>query len=187
MQNEVWKDIEGYVGLYQVSNCGNVRSLDRYITVKSSKEYIRHKKGIMLNPTEDKDGYLIVTLLNKKHRVSRLVAKAFIDNPNNYEQVNHISGNKKDNSVENLEWCNNAYNQEHAYKIGLKRTHKFAKIDKKTNKIISLYNSLNDAVFDNKHSDASTVIKVCRGKRNEHCGFKWKYATEDMKVGDYCY
>lgn len=184
MQNEIWKDIRGYVGLYQVSNLGRVRSLDRYIEVNSRKPYTRHKRGQILKPTPDKDGYLIVGLCKKKCRVSRITATEFINNPNNYEQVNHKNGDKEDNSVENLEWCSNKYNQEHAYAIGLKKTLKFARIDKQSSKVINIYDSLKEAVSDNLNSDASTIVKVCRGKRNEHCGYRWVYATEDMKVGD---
>ena len=61
---------------------------------------------------------------------------------------------------------------------------KFARIDKQSSKVINIYDSLKEAVSDNLNSDASTIVKVCRGKRNEHCGYRWVYATEDMKVGD---
>lgn len=185
MLNEIWKDIDGYVGYYQVSNRGRVRSLDREIQVFSKIPYLRFQKGIVLSPSKDKDGYLIVDLSGKKFRVSRLVASAFIDNPNKYEQVNHIDGNKANNAIENLEWCDNDYNQAHAYKIGLKKTKHFAQIDKETNLIIHIFNSLKEATQDIPHSDPSTLIKVCLGKRSVHCGYKWAYATEDMKVGDY--
>ena len=102
---EVWKDIKGYEGLYQVSNLGNVMSL-HYRGTKNKKQ--------LLKPAKDKDGYLSIALYKdgktKQYRVHRLVASAFIPNPNNYSQVNHINEIKDDNRVENLEWCTAKYN-----------------------------------------------------------------------------
>lgn len=184
MPTEIWKDIDGYVGQYQVSNYGRVRSLDRDIVIRSCSNYTRHVKGRILALTKDKDGYLIVGLGKERRRVSRIVAQAFIDNPKNYEQVNHINGIKEDNSVWNLEWCTNTYNQEHAYLIGLKKTKLYAKVDPHSKRIVQIYKSLNEAVENTDNSDPSTLVKVCRNKRNEHCGFKWIYATDKMKVGD---
>lgn len=184
MAVEIWKDIDDYEGIYQVSNFGRLKRLERNVVVNSSKAYIRHLKEMILSPTKDKDGYLIANLGKEKRRLGRVVAQAFIPNPNNYEQVNHINGIKEDNSANNLEWCTNIYNQEHAYRIGLKKTRLFAKIDKQSNKIVRIFKSLNDVILHTQNSDPSTIIKVCKGKRNEHCGYKWIYATADMKIGD---
>ena len=116
MQEEVWKDIAGYEGKYQVSNLGRVRSLQYHNT-----------KGIVrigyLKPATDGCGYLRCTLSKNNKlttfKVHRLVASAFIDNPNNLPQVNHKDGDKQNNNVDNLEWCNNSQNQLHAYANGL--------------------------------------------------------------------
>lgn len=119
-EKEIWKDIAGYEGKYQVSNLGNVRSLQYH-----------NAKGIMrigyLKPAVDNKGYLRCALSKenklKTFKVHRLVASAFIDNPDNLPQINHKDGNKLNNHVENLEWCNNSQNQLHAYATGLNPRH----------------------------------------------------------------
>lgn len=117
---EIWKDIEGYEGMYQVSNLGRVRSL-KY----------RDKKNIhILKGGTDKRGYKLIGLYfkeRKTYKVHRLVAEAFIPNPNNLPQVNHIDGNPSNNIITNLEWCDSTYNAIHAYKTGLHKSNKVGK------------------------------------------------------------
>lgn len=105
---EVWKNIDGYNGMYQVSNLGRVRSF------KSN----RSKHGHIMSLTISKRGYVRVTLYNggRKHcTVHRLVAKAFIPNLENKSEVNHIDGDKNNNRVDNLEWSTRSENMTHAY------------------------------------------------------------------------
>ena len=108
IEEEIWKDIEGYEGLYQVSNWGRVKSLDRFITHKNGKKFFL--RGKILKTRPDKDGYRLVSLyLNgkkKDSKVHRLVATAFIvnDDPIKKTQVNHLDESKDNNHVENLEW-----------------------------------------------------------------------------------
>lgn len=114
---EIYRPVIGYEGLYEVSNMGNIRSVDRVVVEKTGK--INALKGLALKKCRHKDGYLHVTLckncVQKKVLIHRLVCQAFLDNPNEYDQVNHLNGRKDDNRLENLEWCNNSINQIHAF------------------------------------------------------------------------
>lgn len=113
---EVWKDIKDYEGLYQVSNLGNVRSLDREVK-DTTKNRIQHIKGKILKLTDNGKGYKLVFLNKDRNRenkyVHRLVAETFIPNPNNLKEVNHKNLNKNDNSVHNLEWITSIDNKRH--------------------------------------------------------------------------
>lgn len=121
---EIWKDVLGYKG-YQVSNIGRVKRLPHWIDVGLNNVKRAFRKEKILKQSCDTPGYYQVWLyLNKKRkgfRVHKLVAQAFIPNPQNKPQVNHIDGNKLNNKVDNLEWCTNAENQIHVYKIGLQK------------------------------------------------------------------
>jgi hypothetical protein len=118
---EVWKDIIGYDGLYQVSNFGNVRSLDRLIDGRNGRFYMR--KGSNLSTNTSGNNYVHVLLrINNKSKpfsVHRLVASHFIDNADNLPEVNHKDEIRKNNHVDNLEWCTRKYNVN--YGTGIER------------------------------------------------------------------
>lgn len=154
MENyEIWKDCKGYEGLYQVSNLGRVWNvkLQRYL------------KG-----SYDKDGYIRVHLTakngkTKSEKIHRLVALAFLDNPNNYPVVNHKDENKQNNRVENLEWCSTKYNN--IYSKGK------AVLCVELNKIFDCSQSAGKELG----IDASDIRKCCKGQRLTCGGYHWEY------------
>ncbi len=119
MIKELWKDVIDYEGLYKVSNIGRVRSVERYVKQHRGQQL---KKGKILKLGIDRGGYVTVKLSkdNKGRRptVHRLVSQAFITNPDNKPEVNHIDGNKSNNHVYNLEWCTRSENMKHCWNIG---------------------------------------------------------------------
>lgn len=124
---EIWKDVRGYEGLYQVSNLGRVKSLERQVKLR---QYTKNLPEKNMKLTLNKRGYLYVHLCKngkyQGYRVHRLVAMAFIPNPHNKPQVNHIDRNVLNNSVDNLEWCTNAENMKHASATGFRKVKKNA-------------------------------------------------------------
>ena len=119
---EIWKDITGYEGYYQVSNFGNVKSLDRIIYISNIP---RKRKSMLLKAKISGSGYYQVCLQKESIRlyplVHRLVAETFLHKDKNKLYVNHIDGSKINNNVDNLEWVTQSENQLHAYKIGLQK------------------------------------------------------------------
>lgn len=181
---EIWKDIKGYEGLYQVSNLGRVRSFPRRGT-HTNKIHI-------LKPGINHKGYLQVGLVNKgkshSYKVHRLVADAFIQNLNRKEQVNHINGVKTDNRVENLEWCTNKENMKHAWKMGLRSKEKTYYHGKEHCNSVSIEQYTLNGEFIKKWYcvrdvertlgfDNRNLCACCRGKRPTAYGYKWKYAS----------
>lgn len=183
--NERWKDIPGYEGMYQVSNLGRVKSMARVIC--NGKGYYLSKEKI-LKPNVLAKGYLQVELQKNRKRhclqVHRIVAATFIDNPHKdlYNQVNHLNGNKQDNRVWNLEWCNNSINQLHAWRIGLQTIS--GKAGRPRRKVI-LSKDGNDLIF-NCVADASRFLgkgtranlnKVLHKEKHYHTikGYKANY------------
>lgn len=123
---EVWKDIRGYEGLYQVSNLGRVRSLERVITYiqtnqhdKIGKEVHQKLPGRMLSPRKLPSGYLRVQLMNKDYYIHRLVCSNFIRPLKPKEEINHKDGNKQNNQIDNLEIVDRVTNHNHACNTGL--------------------------------------------------------------------
>ena len=116
---EVWKDIVGYEGKYQVSNLGYIKSLEMW----TGDKYIKRDK--ILRGSLSNNGYLYVSLCKggkaKKYKVNRLVAQAFIENPYNLPITNHIDGDKTNNCVDNLEWTTQSENLKHSYRTGLRK------------------------------------------------------------------
>lgn len=121
---EEWRPVKNYEGLYEVSNLGRVRSLDKTVRAQSG---VRVIKGRTMRLKVERSGYLRVMLVSKvgqkgkTHYAHRLVALSFLSKKEKKDEVNHIDGNKKNNILSNLEWCTRSENELHAYKTGLSR------------------------------------------------------------------
>ena len=178
---EIWKDIAGYEGIYQVSNLGNVRSLDRYIiNSKGSKCFL---KGKLMKLNKSGGGYVCINLTKngkvKGHFVHRLVAQAFIPNPHNLLQINHIDECITNNCVDNLEWCNSYYNTHYGtrnQRLQEKRHYHYykrledGKIFKGMREVVEDVKSrgLSDAKYHTLLSSLSNSIKLHRAFHKEH-------------------
>lgn len=183
---EIWKDVQGYEGYYQVSNFGRFRSLDRVVI---HGNYELELKGKIFKGRDNKRGYLLVSLCKDNNTLNsyihRLVATLYVSNPYNKKEVNHIDGNKLNNHYLNLEWCTRSDNLKHAYDNGLKQGYwKGKKGNVTNNKPISKY-SLNNIYICGylsateacrKTGIARTSITSCATGNNKTAGgYIWKY------------
>lgn len=175
---ELWKDIPNFEGLYQVSNLGNIKSLNRKVNGRWGKTKVKEK---ILIPANDKDGYKIVTLCKngkqKTFKIHRIVAEIFLDNPNSYKCINHKDENKQNNCVENLEWCTFKYNANYGTCIK-RRVKKMSKVvlqyDLNKN-FIAKYRSVNEA---HKKTNVFHIYDCCNGKLKTAGGYIWRYINE---------
>lgn len=184
MKREIWKEvpIRGYEA-YEVSTMGNVRHNGKTMVTQIN---VRTKR-----PT-------IALCKNGKHKkflVHRLVAMAFIENPNGYTDVNHIDGNKQNNLVENLEWCSHSYNLKHAWKCGLKvttdkmreawhnigvNTKNLRHIRKpvacyKNGKKVKEFKDIHEAFRFLGATVCGSISACCKGKQKSYYGYTWRY------------
>ena len=180
---EVWKDIEGYEGLYQISNLGNVKSMNY-----RGQGYEKN-----LTPKKNNYGRLWVELRKdgekKQFLIHRLVGFAFIPNPDNLPQINHMDENPQNNCVDNLEWCTGLYNVRYYFERhpGVARERKTPlrrkrKIDKPiaqmsiTGEAIKIWRDVSTIVHETGYSQWS-ITQCCDNNRHTAYGFKWQYAT----------
>lgn len=173
MENkEIWKNIKDYPN-YQVSNMGRVKSL--------SNNKTRKEKILKLH--SDRNGYLFLSLSKdgkyKNIRIHRLVATAFIPNPNNLPEVNHRNEDKTDNRVENLEYCNRKYNIN--YGTRTEKTQKPVLQFSKENNFIKKWNSATD-VERELCFNKSSICMCCKGKRKSVGGYVWGYADDYERI-----
>lgn len=171
---EIWKDVKESNGLYQISNLGRLKS---FVKWRGSNERIR-KSYI------SKNGYLYINLLNLTTPLHRLIAIAFIPNPENKPTVNHIDGNKLNNNIDNLEWNTYSENNQHAYDNNLttngllgktgylcKNSKEVEQITKEGD-IIAIFGSCEEA---NRLTGIFHISAVCRGERQNAGGYIWQY------------
>ena len=186
---EVWRDIKGYEGCYQVSNLGRVKSLDR-VDRNGCK-----RNGLIKKPQDNGNGYQYIQLKKdakyKNFYVHRLVAIYFINEITGKEYVNHKDGNKKNNRFDNLEWCTESENMQHAYETGLnipmniKELHEARDAYHKKNAKVVIQKDANGTVINTYESVKATHVAIKRkntGFINRACkngcmayGYFWEY------------
>lgn len=195
---ETWKDIAGYEGLYQVSDLGNIRIMDRMRRGRVGNYYF--KTGGIKKTHLNHEGYVRTGLTNSDglsatHTVHRLVGLAFVDNPLGLPELNHINGIKTDNRAVNLEWCTASENQLHAFRTGLKEnkrgvTGKGVSNSKqieqydKAGKLIKTW----DCIYDVKRAgivgNPTKISLVANGKLPHYKGFIWKYVPDASSLSE---
>ena len=180
MEKEIWKDIEGYEGLYKVSNIGRVKSVERMKW--NGKGYHKIPERI-LKAGDNGKGYLYITLCKdgtrKNYTVHQLVGNAFLSNPQGYKELNHIDEDKTNNRADNLEWCSRSYNNTYngkAKKVAEKLSKPVIAIDVRTGLILEFASS-REAERETGIPHSS-IIQCCKGKMNSARGFYWMYAIK---------
>ena len=172
--DEIWRDIKGFEGYYQVSNLGRIRGTDRIVGHRQGKT--RLWRGNIKIPTTTQTGYLKVRLFKNgksvTREVQRFVAEAFIDNPMNKGQVNHIDGNKKNNRVDNLEWVTPRENVMHSFYVLEHGLQKVAQYDLNGNYIRS-FKSVKEAGETTGIARCS-ISNVAHGRRNKAGNYIWR-------------
>ena len=191
---EEWRDIAGYEGYYQVSSLGRVMSMERWVQDRLGMKAPYRIPPKILKPKRAYNGYLFVHLSKEGHahpyRIHRMVAEAFIPNPDGLPTINHKDENKENNHVDNLEWCSIAYNN--SYGTRLQRTatqpHNHAVVMLDMNgKQLRRFQSLNEAARHfiaegisvvSKKVTANNIRMVCQHRHKTAYGYRWEFADE---------
>lgn len=166
IENEVWKDIDGYEGIYQISNLGRVKN----VTTNHIKTTFESNNGYLRVRLYKQDG-------GKNFSIHRLVAKSFISNPNCFKEVNHKDENVLNNTVQNLEWCSRTYNNNYGdrnRKVSEKLSIPIVRISQTGD--ISKYTSMHEASIKTGLS-LSHICNLCSGRRKQG-GYVWKRCLE---------
>lgn len=158
---EIWRDVVGYEGLYEVSTKGRVRN---------------KKTNRILGGAYNQFGYKRIILKGKKYLIHRLVALAFIPNPQNLPYINHIDENKNNNDISNLEWVSASYNV--SYSIH-NQSCKIKQLDKCGN-LIKIWDSIKQIGRETDYHQGN-IINCCKGKRRSAYGYCWQYANPESQ------
>ena len=172
--DEIWKDIKGYEGYYQVSSLGNIKSKERIVSHNNETGAKRHVKERIMKPAVNRKGGYVTIVLSKNrkqlsHRVNRLVAKAFLDNPKNFPEVHHMDHNKLNNKLDNLKWVSHSDNLKECFDKGF---HSGVRpVGCYSNGIlVKKYSSVSEAA-----KDYSNVQRALRKIIKPKSGYDWVY------------
>lgn len=183
---EIWRDVVGYEGQYLISSLGRIKGIDR---IARRGNFSVRVPGLIKKVSINNRGYYSITLCkDARYRhfvIHKLVAQAFIPNPENKEYINHKDGNKLNNNINNLEWCTVSENNQHAYDIGLKVGAALGKFgaDNPSSKPVLLIARDNKIIeFAGIHEaaratglNASSICAALRGRAESCGGYKWEY------------
>lgn len=183
MEQEIWRDIVGFEGSYQVSNFGRVKSVNRFVTYINGRVHIVEEKILKLRHTRRGYAHICLVDANKKKynkSVHRLVAQAFIPNLNNLPQVNHLNEIRKDNNVANLEWCSAEYNLNYGNRNRLASETLGKDVIQLTmnGEFICRHSGTRNAARSLKlNPNSGANIAACaHHRRNSAYGYKWEWA-----------
>lgn len=186
MKNEVWKDVPNYEGIYKASNFGRIKMVKRTLTDSLGKKI--NKKEHILKPRTGNRYYMIALYKNGKREdllLHRLIAQTFIPNPENKPFVNHKDENCFNNCSDNLMWCTQKENMN--WGTINERMSKNSKSKRKVNQydmdgnFIKQWDCMTDFYKSKGLKLKTGIIECCKGRRQSHMGYKWKYADEDCK------
>ena len=191
---EEYRDIKGFEGYYQVSNLGIVKSLERKVWCGRGRGYYKTIPEKILKAGDDGSGYLQVVLCkggkDKPCKVHRLVAEAFLENPDNLPDINHIDENSHNNNVNNLEWCTRKYNINYGtrnIRAGKSNSKANTNNPKLSIAVISI-NKISGLITEFPSTmeaervlgiDHSHIVKCCKGRQKSAGGFYWMYADQE--------
>lgn len=181
-----WRDVKDYEGLYQVSDKGEIRK------ICFINNLVRKPKIFLIKPQRQNSGYLKVVLYkNGKYKnklLHRIIAETFLENPNGYKEVNHIDGNKDNNKVSNLEWCDRKQNMQAAIKSGLwvspnkgkfgsdsSKAKPVKMISPETYEVLRVFGSIIEGANFFGKTNGGSISSCCNKKRKLAHGYIWEY------------
>jgi hypothetical protein len=173
---EIWKDVVGFEGLYIVNCHGEIRSVDHYVKCNTGTRLVR---GKTLKPCDRGNGYPFVTMGKdgKQYNMSihRVIAIAFLPNPDRLPEVNHKDTDPSNYDLSNLEWCDRTYNNNYAnraYKVAQMKKKEIEQI--KNGVVVKVWNSLS-AIGRECGISTGNISECCNGRRNTAGGYMWKF------------